>query len=653
MVSAADASNTSSSIASYSTEGLSGEIVDTNAPITAGDTLEVEVRYSYSGLGTTQINPLVKKPNGETFDNTKGVTMNVGYPSIFDQDRTFRWDTDSGDAGSHSITLGAAPLDTTKEIASNLDTEQVEIREANPDPEPDPGSDPNYKIESIESNGPITTDEELSVSAKVTNDGGSGEETFYLTAMSDERGRHIAIDEFDLAETVSLNTGETETIKFNWDHGDVNDYMPDRYTTAGTVEFGIYTVGGESKETEVEVKEPEPDFTTTSIESNGPITTDEELSVSAEVTNDGGSGEQKFHLTYLDEEDGHVPLDKNDDSLTQTVSLNKGESETVTFNWEYGDVSDHMPDTYTTAGTKEFGVMKEGDQSSVKRIGVNINEASVGPSVGLTDADSWSSSGPGTHDVSTGDTGIKFTYDSNDYLRHTWEYETTAQSDAYLEVDWNYEGHHSWFWADADAYIEVNGDRTKLTDTGGSGAFSASGTTEISVNKGDTVRVVLEGFHYDWSRTMRGTFSITDVSRVEPEPIEHAITEHATDSWGSSGPGTHDVSTGDTGIKFTYDSNDYSSQWEYETTAQSDTDLEVDWNYEGHHSWYYAAADAYIEVNGDRTKLTDKETHGSFSASGKTRISVSKGDTVRVILQGRHYDWSKIMRGTFTASFSE
>lgn len=135
------------------------------------------------------------------------------------------------------------------------------------------------------------------------------------------------------------------------------------------------------------------------------------------------------------------------------------------------------------------------------------------PTDTFTDPNSWSSSGPDTHDVSPRDDGIEFSYDYSGVpaSSQTWEYETTVETDGTLEVSWQYDGNHSWYRADADAYIEVNRDRTQLTDTGGDGQFSESGVTEISVNSGDTVRVVLEGYHFDRSEIMQGSFSITEV----------------------------------------------------------------------------------------------------------------------------------------------
>jgi len=319
-----------------------------------------------------------------------------------------------------------------------------------------------------------------------------------------------------------------------------------------------------------------------------------------------------------------------------TLSLNKGDEITVEFAGERGDYYNYYHGTLTL-------------------VPLHTNH-SHGSSGHINHADSWSSSGPGTHNVSSGDNVVKFSYDSDDYRWQTWEYETTAQDDAEFDVDWNYDGHHSWWSAEAAAYIEVNGHRTKLAERETRGSFSASGKTRISVREGDTIRVILRGDHFDWSRIMRGTFTATlsKVGEGSPEPPEPSgPIKYTAESWSDSGPGAHSVSSGDNSVGFSYDYDDSPGTWEYETTAQGDADLVLDWNYQGNHADYIPRATASIYVNGERTELVDRNPRGPFSESGKTRISVSEGDTVRVQIYGYNYAYLEGLEGTFTATFSE
>jgi hypothetical protein len=245
-----------------------------------------------------------------------------------------------------------------------------------------------------------------------------------------------------------------------------------------------------------------------------------------------------------------------------------------------------------------------------------------------------------------------------------WEFTTTATKTEEISLRWTYApNHRKWdaYWnrvnSNVEASISIDGDKTTLTEVEDHWGYeSFGGSITRSIEKGDEI-VVKAG---DTTGPVSGGYNdVSGTVHLEPESLSSTtssprLVDHDAGSWSDSGPGSHDISSGDTYVEFTYDSDDYWWQtWEYEATAQSDGTVDVDWSYDGNHSWYRAKAEAYIEVNNAETKLVDKGTNGKFSASGKTRISVSEGDTVRVTLRGHHYDWSKHMSGTFNATFSE
>jgi len=278
-----------------------------------------------------------------------------------------------------------------------------------------------------------------------------------------------------------------------------------------------------------------------------------------------------------------------------------------------------------------------------------------------TDPSEWSVSTSKPEDteinVSSAGSGISCDFTENSVASETFEYSTTATETGTVDLDWMTSGWSTEYTTYFEASISVNGHKTELLHRyKRRDALDGSGQTTLSINEGDeiTVRVQaggINGYYGYTGGTISGSLELTPGNSGQGS--SEAIS-HAAGSWSDSGPGSHDISSGDTTVEFTYDGNDYWWEtWDYETTAQSDATLEVDWSYEGHHSWYWAAAEAYIEVNGDRQRLVDEGVDGNFSFSGRTKLSVSKGDTVRVILKGRHFDWSRIKRGTFNATFSE
>jgi len=309
------------------------------------------------------------------------------------------------------------------------------------------------------------------------------------------------------------------------------------------------------------------------------------------------------------------------------------------------------------AGVAALGV-GVGSTGSVKAtnpsaLSIDPNDWSVEPRNGsVSDASTTPYGHTGAHPY-----GINLSYDGPSPT--AWEsYSTTAKKTEDVDLKWEYSGNHAYYGAETGVRISVNGDKTYLVGPYEStdGSFDFSGELTLSLEKGDEISVEMNGQGGRYWNNYYGTLTLvplhTNPSHGSSKPSKSV--SHDAGSWSDSGPGSHDISSGDTTVEFTYDGNDYWWEtWDYETTAQSDATLEVDWDYEGHHSWFWSAAEAYIEVNGDRQRLVDEGVDGNFSFSGRTKLSVSKGDTVRVILKGRHFDWSRIKRGTFNATFSE
>ena len=262
---------------------------------------------------------------------------------------------------------------------------------------------------------------------------------------------------------------------------------------------------------------------------------------------------------------------------------------------------------------------------------------------------------------------ITFSYDNDTASGNKYYMTATATKTGEFDVVWNYSGNHGTYGAGAAASIAAikpSGSQTEwnLEPTAGihedvEDQFEFSGRRTISVDKGDTIRVQLSGSRGYWSADYNGELSLTPKNNVSSGARSSDIISHAASSWNSSGPGTHSVSGGDNSVEFTYDTNELWWQtWEYKTTVQYDGYIEVDWEWTGNHSWWWAKAEAYLEINGHQTRIVDEDVEGPFSESARiiSDIPVSKGDTVRVILKGRNWDWwNRTIEGTFKATFSD
>ncbi len=131
----------------------------------------------------------------------------------------------------------------------------------------------------------------------------------------------------------------------------------------------------------------------------------------------------------------------------------------------------------------------------------------------FSDPDNWSSSGPDDHSVSLDDDAVEFSYEFDGLpsgSTKVWEFETTAPDSGEVEFEFVHDGRHSNYQAVATSYVTVDGDETTLKeDDSSTWSFTATGTREIEVNEGDTVRATVEGYHWDRNEELHGTLSLT------------------------------------------------------------------------------------------------------------------------------------------------
>ncbi|MFB6131174.1 MAG: PKD domain-containing protein [Salinigranum sp.] len=131
-----------------------------------------------------------------------------------------------------------------------------------------------------------------------------------------------------------------------------------------------------------------------------------------------------------------------------------------------------------------------------------------------TDASDWTSAGPAAHGVSdTTDGGVELSWNNDGALNGaSWTFTTTATATGSQKFDWVFSGCHSWYRSDAKAYAFADGPdgtTTTLLSDRGSCQFSDSGTATIDVTRGYAFGIVVTGYHWDSSRLMHGTFTLS------------------------------------------------------------------------------------------------------------------------------------------------
>jgi uncharacterized membrane protein len=269
--------------------------LSTNSPITAGETLSVEATIENTGdeSGSQTVNLDL---SGLGSDSTS-VDLSGGELKT----KTLTVETSSGDAGSY-----------TAEVSTDDDTASTDVTvEEQSDPNP-----PNFVVNSLSTNSPVTEGETLSVDATIEN---TGDESGSQTVSLDLGG--LGSD----STSVSLSGGEstTATLSVGTSSGDAGSYTAEVSTD------------DDSASTDVTVQEQSgpANFTVNVNSTNAPITAGETLSVDATIKN---TGDEDSSQTVVLNVDG-----LGSDSVS--VSLSSGEStiETLSVGTESGDAGEY------------------------------------------------------------------------------------------------------------------------------------------------------------------------------------------------------------------------------------------------------------------------------------------------------------------------
>jgi hypothetical protein len=165
------------------------EIVDTNAPVTEGETLSAEVEVTNVGSSAFSGVYLASLQNWQdsyTTDTERQSHLDTGKSTT----HTLTWDTEAGDAGTGDI-------EATVSYSSfeGSDTETVTVESSNPD----------FDVEITNDNTPIEARFRASIDAEVTNTGETGSQDIRYQDMSGDWQTVESNLQLDAGETAYLN----------------------------------------------------------------------------------------------------------------------------------------------------------------------------------------------------------------------------------------------------------------------------------------------------------------------------------------------------------------------------------------------------------------------------------------------------------------
>lgn len=277
------------------------EIVETNAPIEAGETLEATVPVANIGTGEdTQTVLFAASDDGEFDEEDIRDSQEQQLDADEEVELTFEWETQSGNEGTWTL------LATTDNAS---DTTEIEIEEATTTPPP---GESDFEVTIDGTNEPVQEGEILEVTATVENVG-TAEDTQTI-ALTDSGFSDQVRD----STSLELDEGDAQTLTFQWE------------TTDGDAGVGDVTVASDddSDATEVRVQTiyTQAHFAVEILDTNSPVLETADLIVEAEITNEGNAGDtQTVGLT--DTGFGNETRDSTE------LSLAGGESEMVSFAW--------------------------------------------------------------------------------------------------------------------------------------------------------------------------------------------------------------------------------------------------------------------------------------------------------------------------------
>jgi hypothetical protein len=205
-----------------------------------------------------------------------------------------------------------------------------------------------FEVSNLDAPDEVDEGDAIDVSADVTNTGDeSGTQTVEFRLDLNQDGT-LAEDEALATQSVTLDPGETETVTF----ADLDTSGLD-----GEYDHGVFT-DDDSATATIEVEDDDPaDFQVSNLDAPGSATQGDAIDVSADVTNTGDeTGTQTVEFRIDLNQDGTL---SEDEVLTsQTVELDAGETETVTF----ADL-DTSP---LAAGTYTHGVFTDDDSATAQ-----------------------------------------------------------------------------------------------------------------------------------------------------------------------------------------------------------------------------------------------------------------------------------------------
>ncbi|GAB3031178.1 CARDB domain-containing protein [Natronobiforma cellulositropha] len=263
------------------TPEFSLEILETNAPVEAGETLTVTATVENTGTAAGE-QTVTLEVGGEVRD-TRTVSLDPDETDSV----TLEWKTGDDDAGDHEVTISSDDDSASEPITVEAVAEAV------------------FVVDALETNAPVEAGETLTVTATVENTGtAAGEQTVALEVGGEVRD----------TRTVSLDPDETDSVTLEWKTGD--DDAGDHEVTISSDDETV------TKTVAVELP-PESVFALEGVDLTTPIDAGETVTVTATVENVGdAAGETAVTLEVGGEE-----------SDSRAVSLDPGETDTVALEW--------------------------------------------------------------------------------------------------------------------------------------------------------------------------------------------------------------------------------------------------------------------------------------------------------------------------------
>jgi len=241
-----------------------------------GITLDVSGLTRADGAASIPDSAIEVEPRSVTSDASSTVTATVSVPA----------DTPPGEYSGTATAYTSDGRVVTEEVQVNV------------------GGRPAFAVEVLGTNGPITAGEHVEAQVQVTNTGD----------VAGEQSVELAVPPLGSAEaTVSLDGGDSTTVSLA---------VPTRAGDGGSYEATV-TSDNDTATTAVTLQEPVA-FVITDAETNTPVAEEETLTVDVTVENAGvEAGTRTLRL-----------LVENGIRDTESVTLDSGEQQSVTLEWE-------------------------------------------------------------------------------------------------------------------------------------------------------------------------------------------------------------------------------------------------------------------------------------------------------------------------------